>query len=229
MKNPDESRSNEFDLWEALYTTRAMRRVKPDPIPLAAQERILDAAVRAPSGGNTQGWRFLLVDDAGVKVKLGLLYREGVEHLFATSYADRIAAAKNDPEAPAARAFLQMIRSIEHLAINFETTPLFLFGLSRNDGSGRSILPSVWSAQLAARALGIGTALTSILANHSQEQTCEILDVPRNSGWAISACVSFGYPTGRWGVAQRRPAYEVTYRNRWGEPSGLEVGEPLWP
>ena len=52
-----------MDAMEALYTTRAMRRVKPDPIPEAVQKKILDAAIRAPSGGNTQGWRFLLVDD----------------------------------------------------------------------------------------------------------------------------------------------------------------------
>ena len=55
-----------MDIAEALYTTRAMRRVKPDPIPLEVQARILDAAIRAPSGGNTQNWRFLLVDDPAV-------------------------------------------------------------------------------------------------------------------------------------------------------------------
>ena len=54
------------DVYEALYTTRAMRRVKPDPIPVEVQERILDAAIRAPSGGNSQTWRFLLVDDRDV-------------------------------------------------------------------------------------------------------------------------------------------------------------------
>ena len=51
-----------MDVYEALYTTRAMRRCRPDPIPLDVQQRILDAAVRAPSGGNTQNWRFMLVD-----------------------------------------------------------------------------------------------------------------------------------------------------------------------
>jgi nitroreductase len=60
-----------MDIREALYTTRAMRRVKPDPIPMDVQARIMDAAVRAPSGGNTQNWRFLLVDDPEVKSKLG--------------------------------------------------------------------------------------------------------------------------------------------------------------
>ena len=61
-----------MEIYEALYTTRAMRRVKPDPIPLEAQARILDAAVRAPSGGNAQTWRFVLVDDADVKSRLAV-------------------------------------------------------------------------------------------------------------------------------------------------------------
>ena len=57
-----------MDLHEALYTTRAMRRLKPDPIPRDAQERILDAAIRAPTIG--EEWRFLLVDDPKVKAQL---------------------------------------------------------------------------------------------------------------------------------------------------------------
>ena len=56
-----------MDLFEALYTTRAMRRVKPDPIPVEVQAKILDAAIRAPSGGNMQSWRFMLVDDDALK------------------------------------------------------------------------------------------------------------------------------------------------------------------
>ena len=60
-----------MDLYEALYTTRAMRRVRPDPVPTDVQARILDAAIRAPSGGNQQNWRFLLVDDPVVKARLG--------------------------------------------------------------------------------------------------------------------------------------------------------------
>ena len=63
------------DVYEALYTTRAMRRVRPDPIPMDVQARILDAAVRAPSGGNAQTWRFLLVDDPEVKAQIGPIYR----------------------------------------------------------------------------------------------------------------------------------------------------------
>jgi len=67
-----------MDVYEALYTTRAMRRVRPDPIPHAVQARILDAAIRAPSGGNSQNWRFVLVDDPAVKRQLGPLYRDSL-------------------------------------------------------------------------------------------------------------------------------------------------------
>ena len=79
-----------MDVREALYTTRAMRRVKPDPIPEAVQARILDAAIRAPSGGNAQSWRFLLVDDADVKAKLGPLYRDAIGRLWETAYRERL-------------------------------------------------------------------------------------------------------------------------------------------
>ena len=56
----------------------------------------------------------------------------------------------------------------------------------------------------------------------------EILGVPGDEGWNFNCCVPMGYPTGRWGVAPRRPAHEVSYRNRWGEPVGFEIPEPLW-
>jgi hypothetical protein len=60
-------------------------------------------------------------------------------------------------------------------------------------------------------------------------ETLDILGVPRDEGWIMACCVSFGYPTGRWGVAPRRPAHEVSFRNRWGSPAGFEAPEPLWP
>ena len=76
-----------MDINEALYTTRAMRRVRPDPVPLDVQEKILDAAIRAPTGGNTQNWRFLLVDDRGVISRIAPLYRHSIEQLWKTVYA----------------------------------------------------------------------------------------------------------------------------------------------
>jgi len=217
-----------MDVFEALYTTRAMRRVKPDPIPLDVQERILDAAIRAPSGGNTQNWRFLLVDDPAVKAAIGPIYRECLGALWTSYYLPRVEAAAADPDADESKAFVRMRASAQHLADHFEGYPLFLFGFSRFDTSGGSIYPSVWSAQLAARALGVGSALTSVLTFQAAA-VLDILGVPADEGWNMACCVSFGYPTGKWGVAERVPAHDVAHRNRWGEPVGFEVPKPLWP
>jgi nitroreductase len=217
-----------MDVMEALYTTRAMRRVRPDPIPTDVQAKILDAAIRAPSGGNTQDWRFLLVDDPGVKSRIGPLYRDCMQRLWQTIYAERIAAADADPEAEESKGMRLMVRSAQHLADHFEDVPLYLFGFVRGDRSGGSLFPAIWSAQLAARAEGVGSALTSVLGLFHRDEVDAILGVPAQDGWVMSCCVSFGYPTGRWAVAKRRPVEEVAFRNRWGAPLGMSIPTPLW-
>jgi len=217
-----------MDVYEALYTTRAMRRCKPDPIQLDAQQRILDAAIRAPSGGNTQNWRFMLVDDAGVKAQLGPIYRECLAMHWVTIYKDRIEAAQADPDDPENVQMLRIQRSAQHLADHFEEYPLLLFSFVQFDPSGGSIFPATWSAMLAARAEGIGASLTSVFM-FQVDKVLDILGVPKPEGWLFSSCVTFGYPTGKWGVAPRRPVDEVSYRNRWGQSLGFEVREPLWP
>ena len=130
-----------MDVYEALYTTRAMRRCKPDPIPIDAQQRILDAAVRAPSGGNTQNWRFMLVDDADVKALLGPIYRECLAQLWVTIYKDRLDAANANPDEPESAEMLRIQRSAQHLADHFEEYPLLLFSFVQFDPTGRFDLP----------------------------------------------------------------------------------------
>ena len=217
-----------MDVREALYTTRAMRRVRPDPIPSEVQARILDAAIRAPSGGNSQGWRFLLVDDPAVKARLGPLYRDAIGKLWEVPYRDRLEQARRTPGDPDSASLLRIQSSAQHLADHFEEVPLFLLGFSRGDSSGGSIFPAIWSAQLAARAEGVGSALTSVLGIFHGDEAMRILRVPPDKGWVMNCCVSFGYPTGRWGIAQRRPVHEVAYRNAWGGELGFDVTEPLW-
>ncbi len=218
-----------MELYEALYTTRAMRRLKQDPIPLEIQAKIVDAAIRSPSGSNAQRWRFLLVDDAELRAALGPIYRDCVKMLWsAPAYAERIANAEADPESPENKQTLALIKSAQHLADHFEETPLFLFAFALADTSGSSIFPAVWSAMLAARAEGIGTCLTTIL-DYRREDVFNLLGVPLDAGWQMSCCVTMGYPTGKWGVAERRPVHEVTFRNRWEAPLGIEIPEPLWP
>jgi hypothetical protein len=139
-----------------------------------------------------------------------------------------VAEAEADPDTEDSQQFFRVRRSAQHLADHFADVPLLLFGFTLGDQSGGSIFPSIWSAQLAARALGVGSALTSVMFMRQQE-VLDILRVPSDQGWHMACCVTFGYPTGRWGVAARVPAHEVSYRDHWGEPVGFELPEPLWP
>lgn len=217
------------DVWEVLYTTRAMRRMRPDPIPREVQARIMDAAVRAPSGGDGQQWRFVLVDDPAVKHRLAEPYRESVALLWRGTYSAQVVAAEADPEGESSRRFRRMQTSVQYLADHFEEVPLLLFVFSRNDRDGGSTFPAVWSAMLAARAHGVGSTLTTVLDIFRPDTTKRVLAVPEDRGWKLMATIAMGYPLGRWGVAPRRPVHEVTYRNAWGQEPGFVVDEPLWP
>ena len=152
-----------MELHEALYTTRAMRRVRKDPIPLDVQARILDAAIRAPSGGNQQNWRFLLLDDPEKKAALAPLYQHAISELWRVVYKPQLDAAAANPEAPESIQILKVQRSAQWLADHFEDVPLYLFPFSQHDPTGGSIYPAVWSAMLAARAEGVGSCLTALL------------------------------------------------------------------
>ena len=114
-------------------------------------------------------------------------------------------AAPDDPES---KQMLSIQRSAQHLADHFEVYPMLLFSFVQYDPTGGSIFPATWSAMLAARAEGVGTALTSVF-HFEIQPVLEILGVPSDEGWLFSSCVTFGYPTGRWGVAPRRPVHEV--------------------
>ena len=216
-----------MDIYEALYTTRSMRRLRPEPVPYEVQARILDAAIRAPSPSNTQRWRFLLVDDQAIKQQLAPIYQANAARLFARYRALNNAADLTDPEIAARN---RVRGSAEHLAAHWAEVPLFLFGFARDDPSGNSVIPALWSAMLAARAEGVGSTYTTILGHgDSAEQVFAILGVPRDERWTMTACIAMGYPTGRWGVAARTPVDEVAARNRWDGPLGFSVPKPLWP
>lgn len=214
-----------MDLTEALYTTRAMRRIRPDPIPDDVMARILDAAVRAPSGGNAQNWRMIVVSDESVRGKLGPIYRDAYRQLHETIYAGR----RKTAEARGDEALLRVLRSSDWLAENFEQVPTWLLFFTRNDPSGASIYPAAWNAMLAARGEGVGTCLTTIMGNFKSPEVFDLLEVPTDKGWQLAAAVSCGYPLGRWGRAERQPVESVAFSDRWGERLSFEVGGPLWP
>jgi nitroreductase len=210
-----------MDIYEAIYTTRAMRRLKPDPIPYEVQARILDAAIRAPNIG--QEWRFILVDDQEIKSQFAPLYRQGFERMIG-GRPEELFADVIKSDSPMGRT----VRSGLHLVNHFAEVPLLLIGFGRTrEGSG--VYPALWSAMLAARAEGIGSTLTGFLQTYFTNEVMEILGVPKDAGWYLHGVVAMGYPLGKWGVGARKPVHEVAARNSWEGDLGFTVPEPLWP
>ncbi|MEV5176460.1 nitroreductase family protein [Streptomyces flaveolus] len=216
-----------MDVYEALYTTRMMRRMRKDPIPMETQCRILDAAIRAPNGGNAQRWHFLVVDDSDRKREFAELYRRCREKEYADIARGALAETIHDPQEHAAT--LRRIRaSGDHFTEHFADIPLLLFVFSIDDHGGANIYPAIWSTLLAARAEGVGGVITTVL-RYEEESVHKLLDVPTEDGWRMNVMLALGYPLGRWGVAaNRRPLHEVASRNTWGGDFGATVPEPLW-
>lgn len=213
-----------MDLYQALYTTRAMRRVHPDPVPEESVRLILDAAVRSPSGGNRQPYRFVTVTERDTKDKLGQLYREGWDLLRGVDpgrTGDRPPVIdKND-------------RSTQWQVDHFADVPLWILAFGPDPCSfysplvaAASVLPAVWSVMLAARGQGLGTSLTTMLGMFSNTDVCGLLGVPIEEGWVNYAAISVGYPTGVWRVAKRSPAHDLTYAEYWNRRVSWSAPEP---
>ena len=109
-----------MDFFEVVTTQRAIRRLKPDPIPDAALRQIMDAAICAPSGGNRQGWSFLVVRDPAKRARLGELYREAWGELMKVPYYRDAASAP--PDSPAGK----MLASARHLGEHLGEAPVLI-------------------------------------------------------------------------------------------------------
>ena len=218
-----------MDVFEALYTTRAMRRVSEDPIPDDVLKQMIDASVRAPSGSNRQGWKFIIVTDPEIKNQLGDLYREAWDFYVKEFYGGTSdLGASNVLDDEKAEQVVRITKSATWLSENFHKVPAMFVVLSRNDPTGSSIFPAIWSLMLAGRAHGVGTCLTTVLGMFKPQQAFKILNIPSDKGWKIDAVVTAGYPLGKWGVAKRNPVDEVTYLNTWGNETNWNLKEPLW-
>jgi nitroreductase len=206
-----------------------MRRMKPDPVPMESQCRILDAAIRAPNGGNAQQWHFLVVDDPSLKARLAELYRAGRDREWDDMTAGRPGGTERKDRRRRADSMRRIRNSGDYFVEHFTDIPMLLFVFAIDDHSGANIFPAIWSSLLAARAEGIGGVLTTSL-RYKEKAVCELLGVPRDEPWRMTAMLAFGYPVGRWGVASnRRPVHEVSSRNRWDTGFGAQLSKPLWP
>jgi len=208
----------EFDLYEAIYTTRAMRRLRPDPVPPELIVKVIEAATMGPSGGNRQPWKFIVVRDPAIKAFVAERYKKAWDMYF-TPKAQAI--VENEPQSAQGR----ILRSARYLAEHIAEVPVMIFCcVKRYTDPGRAgqpmvnaIYPAIQNLCLAARGYGLGTSITGLHTRFGKEID-SLLGVPPE--YADVALIPLGYPKGRWDRPARKPALEVTFWERWGSTSG---------
>jgi nitroreductase len=202
------------DLFDIIHTTRAMRRLKPDPVPDALIRQILEAGQCAPNGSNAQRWRFLVVKDRAIKQAVQVYYKRAFDELVGPHYRSSAPPPGMDPE-----RYRRQADAAQYLTEHFHEAPVWIVACLEhtqppNRQAGASIYPAVQNMLLAARALGLGATLT---ARHLvfEKQTEAALGLP--PGVHSYAILPIGYPMGKFGPVKRGPLAEIVYQDRWGE------------
>jgi nitroreductase len=211
--NIPEPAPNTAHLFDIIRTTRSMRRLKPDPVPNELIRKILEAGVSAPSGGNMQRWRFLVIHDPKIKETVGALYKRAWDEQVAPRYRSGEPAPGTSRE-----RFARMLAAAEHLANHIHEAPVWIVpcleGATPTRTSGSSVYPAVQNMLLAARALGLGTTLTTLYLQFEKEAEAAL---GLSSGVHSYALLPIGYPMGRFGPVRRVPLADVVYKDRWGQ------------
>jgi nitroreductase len=224
----------DIGLFEAIYSARSIRRLKPDPVPEELITRILDAATRAPSGGNAQSWAFVVVRDPDKRQKLGAIYRK------ASDIAEAVYAARGRPPHLTERQFAHMLTAGAHLWEHMGEAPVLLLPCARRPAlpprealpseiaarwedevayadriRGASIYPAVQNIILACRGLGLGTVITT---NHirCEDEVKVLLGIPGDV--STFALMPIGWPLDPFGPLTRRPLAEVAHADCWDTP-----------
>jgi nitroreductase len=224
---------SEIGLFDAMYSARALRRLKPDPVPDEIITKILDAAIRAPSAGNSQHWVFIVVRDPEQRHKLALIYRK------ASDIAKAIYRARGRPTHMTEEQYQRMMSSGAYLWEHMAEAPVLLVACLRDRPAppremlplevqavydqelvytdrirGASIYPAVQNIILACRAIGLGTLITT---NHirCEGEVKALLGIP--DGVLTYALMPIGYPEDKFGPVKRRPVSEVAFADRWGD------------
>jgi len=225
---------NEIGLFEAMYSARALRRLKPDPVPDGIITQVLDAAIRAPSAGNSQHWVFVVVRDPEVRYKLAVIYRK------ASDIAKAIYQARGRLPHMSAEQYQRMMTSGAHLWEHMGEAPVLLLPCQRDRPTppreslppemqavhareleyaerirGASIYPAVQNIILACRALGL--VATVITTNHlrCEGEVKALLGIPADV--LTFALMPIGYPLDKFGPVKRRPVSEVAFEDRYGD------------
>lgn len=214
-----------MDLYDAMSTLRAVRRLKPDPIPDDVLGRVLQAAAWAPTGGNAQPWRVVVVRDPAKQAKIQEWYLEEWDR-YVGGYRTRRSDAVDETQQKSER----MLDAGDYLAAHWHEAPVTLVfcfnprAMAITDADldrpsvvgGASVYTAVQNALLAARSEGLGCVLTTLLC-FKEAEVKTLLGIPE--GWYTAAHIPLGYPirTGHGPIA-RMPIGELSYTDAWGDP-----------
>ncbi len=202
-----------MDVFEAMETCRSIRRLKPDPIPDSVLDQLVHYATRAASAGNSQLWKFIIVTDEADRV----WFRD----MLVAATASRVPAEPPPPDDQSVMG--RNMRMYHNFIHNWHEIPAFIITAIENGfpdpehADPQFMWSSVFCATqnllLAARAMGIGAAMTTC---HKENEPAvrERFGIPDEVG--IGATIPLGYPIGKYGPLTRKPIAEVIYRNRWG-------------
>ena len=203
------------DIWETLYTQRSIRAWKTDPVPEELIWKVIEAGTKAPSGTNTQPWGFVVIQDDAIRLAIsdqlheGLKGNEGLQQMLeqGSQSADKTTRL--------------MLKGAQRLFTNLASAPVFiipcLYQVSSPapEGllSGSSIYGAVQNMLLAARALGLGTVMTTfqMAAEQILREQCNLPDDA-----TPVALIPMGYPDAKFGPTTRKPVETVTHWEQWG-------------
>jgi nitroreductase len=198
----------EIGLFEAMYSQRAIREFKPDPVPDELVRRLIEAATKAPSGSNRQDWRFLVIRDSETKRKIGEYYNQARSSRYGAG-------------APASNIPARRRAASDYMAEHLHDVPVLILACIQHNGGptnmsrGGSIYPAVQNILLAARGLGLGSVITSLHKRYENEIK-ELLGIPEDVETAALLPIGFPAEGARYGPTRRAPVEEVTFYDRWG-------------
>ena len=219
-----------IDVFAAINTTRAVRRFTSEPVTDTEIITCIRAATQGPSGGNIQPWQFLVVTDLPTKRALGEVYRRA----YGRYEPALLRAMPPFRSAEHQASFERMTRASRHLAEHLgEAAALALFlmpniSMTLQDDAGTldvgtpfaSVYPAVQNFMLAARALGIGTTLTTVYRIY-QDEVRSICAIPDR--YEIVALIPMGRPAKPFRLGRRRAAEQLTHWNRFGTKREAET------
>lgn len=188
---------SDISLYDAIHSQRAIRHLKPDPVGDDLIRQLIEAATRAPSARNEQPWRFIVVRDRDTKAKLGTIFDELGQQMVGHAAPDHTPWG----EVPVLIAVCSEGKYGE--------------GPRGERTMDASVYPAVQNLLLTARALGLGTVLTTRWQQRIDEVR-PLLGLPE--GVTMHAIVPVGWPAAKFGRTTRRPPEEVTFNERYGTP-----------